>query len=131
MFVKVSYFLPLGYPFSTWGENLFLLFQNSAARGRRWRHASATSDRSGGASRPFLSERVLAARVLRLQQEDGAVDISPKKLHAARSVRNIPPPAPDAGVVFLLHSQYSGGVSRRFLLELALCCALVCEEWMW
>jgi len=28
--VNVSYFLPLGYPFSTWGENAFLLAQNSA-----------------------------------------------------------------------------------------------------
>jgi len=26
--INVSYFLPLGYPFSTWGENAFLLAQN-------------------------------------------------------------------------------------------------------
>ena len=24
----LSYYLPLGYPFSTWGENFFLFFQN-------------------------------------------------------------------------------------------------------
>jgi mannose-P-dolichol utilization defect protein 1 len=47
--INVSYFLPLGYPFSTWGENAFLLTQNAIIYAM---HAHY----SGGIGRGFLLE---------------------------------------------------------------------------
>ena len=36
----LSYYLPLGYPFSTWGENFFLFFQNGIITGLYLKHTS-------------------------------------------------------------------------------------------
>jgi mannose-P-dolichol utilization defect protein 1 len=54
--VNVSYFLPLGYPFSTWGENAFLLAQNAILYVM---HAHY----SGGADRGFALEAAACCAV--------------------------------------------------------------------
>lgn len=54
--INVSYFLPLGYPFSTWGENAFLLTQNAILYAM---HAHY----SGGVGRGFLLEATTCCAV--------------------------------------------------------------------
>ncbi len=51
---QVAYFLPLGYPFSTWGENVFLLAQNAIMFGLHAKYSK----------RPFKSLALAAAAYL-------------------------------------------------------------------